>query len=322
MSEYVKLAEDQVPVFNDTFLDQVESGNVKEASVSAQAFTRDKLREDSFAEKILTPLDLANTDLDKAEDPEFQVKWCDRESDQAPAVTVPLGVVPDGYQFKGDRYPVYFTRLMTPVFEKDLARLRGYGYDIRQILLENSTKDLSTEVDTRFITKIDASIGTIDAANALNGLGLPQYVSITGGITRDNLVESFKVINRLKVPFGPMQKDGADSKGVILANNNTAMDLLKFNRSEAGGNVSESMFVDGVPVQTVLGQKLITTIKDDLVPDGTVYLFSSEEFLGKYFRLQPLTVFMESKAFFLSYFQYMEIGMSIGNVKGAVKIEF
>ena len=31
---------------------------------------------------------------------------------------------------------------------------------------------------------------------------------------------------------------------------------------------------------------------------------------------------MENKAFFLNFFQYMNIGMSIGNVRGAVRIDF
>ena len=108
----------------------------------------------------------------------------------------------------------------------------------------------------------------------------------------------------------------------MLMNNITAMELLKFERSEAGGDLSEKMFVEGLPSKQILGVNTLYTIKRELVPDGTIYFFSSEEFLGKYFRLQPLTVFMETKAFFLQFFQYMNIGMSIGNPKGACRVDF
>ena len=155
-----------------------------------------------------------------------------------------------------------------------------------------------------------------------NGLSLPQYVSISGGITRANLADAFKVIQKLRVPFGPTQPDGGSSKGIMLMNNITAMELLKFERSEAGGDLSEKMFVEGLPSKQILGVNTLYTIKRELVPDGTIYFFSSEEFLGKYFRLQPLTVFMETKAFFLQFFQYMNIGMSIGNPKGACRVDF
>ena len=326
MDGYIKLANAEVPVFNDSFVEMVKAGQTKEASVSAQAFTRNKLREESFAEKIITPQDISNDDLDKAENPELLVKWNDREPDQAPAVSIPLGIVPDMYQFKGDRYPSYFARLVSPLFSKDIDKLRSYDYDIRQILLENSTKDLATEVDTKFMTKVNSVIGTVNTANTLLAntpfSALPSYVSISGGITRENVAEAFKTIQRMRVPFGPTQPDGGESKGVMLMNNITAQEFVKMGRSEIGGDDAQEIWKTGMPHKQILGVKPIYTLKSELVPDNTIYLFSSEEFFGKYYRLQPLTVFMETKAFFIQFFQYMNISLSIGNVRGVCRIDF
>lgn len=314
-------------VFNDTFLEMVKAGEEKKAAVSAQSFTRMKLREESFTEKIITPIDISNDDLDKAENPELLVKWNDREPDTAPAVTIPLGVVPDMYQFNGTRYPSYFTRITSPKYNKDIDQLRSYDYDIRAIMLELSTKDIATEIDTRFMSRIDSIVGTKNVVNrangvSINGLELPQHVGISGGITRENVAEAFKVIKRLKVPFGPSQPDGGETKGVMLMNNVTADDFVKMSRSEVGGDLAQEMWVNGLPSKTLLGVKPIYTIKRDLVPDGVIYLFSSEEFFGKYYRLQPLTVFMKNEAYFLEYFQYMNLSLAIGNVKGVVKVDF
>jgi hypothetical protein len=311
-----------IKMFNDTFVDMLEGGNEKKAAQSALTFTRNKLRENSFFEKILTPIDIANDELDKSENPELHVKWCDREPDQPPAITVPLGNVPDGYQFAGTRYPVYFSRLMSPVFQKDIDKLRGYDYDIRQILLENSTKDLATEIDSKGLEKINQILGVANTANTFTATGLPSYITLSGGINRANLVEAIKAFQRLRVPFGPMQPDGSASKGIMLLNNVTAADLLKLERSEVGGDEAQRAYLEGTTPTTVLGLKSVMTIKRELVPDGTIYFFSAEEFLGKYFRLQPLTVFMETKAFFLQFFQYMNVGMSIGNPKGAFRVDF
>lgn len=321
---YVKLAQDEIAPFNEGFLDMVENGEVKQAALSSQSFTRDRLREDSFTGKILTPKTISNTDLDKTEDPEFQVKWNDREPDLdgAPAVLVPLGVVPDRLQFAGTRYPSYFSRIMSPKLEKDIAKLRGYTYDIREVLLDISTKDIGTTIDTKFIETIDSVLGTLNTANSLNGLNLPQNVSISGGLTKENLVEAFKVIQRLRVPFGPIQSGGGESKGVMLMNNVTYADLLKFDRSEVGGDEAQTQYIEGLPVKPILGVPVIPTIKYDLIGDGEVYLFSSEDFLGKYYELQPLTVWMKNEAFFLEMFQYAEWSLAIGNVKGACRIQF
>jgi hypothetical protein len=310
-------------VFNDTFVEMVKAGQEKQAAVSAQQFTRNKLREESFAEKILTPIDLSNDELDKAQDPELLVKWNDREPDTAPAVTVPLGVVPDSFQFKGTRYPSYFSRIVSPKYNKDIDKLRTYDYDIRAIMLELSTKDIATQIDSSFINTVDSVLGLQDQSNLTNsGVNLPQNVSVSGGITRETVAEAFKVIKRLQVPFGPSQPDGGESKGVMLMNTVTADDFVKMGRSEVGGDLAQDMFVNGLPSKTLLGVKPIYTIKRDLVPDGVIYLFSSEEFLGKYYRLQPLTVFMKNEAYFLEYFQYLNISLALGNVKGAVKVTF
>ena len=311
-----------IKVFNDTFVDMLEGGQEKQAAVSALQYTRNKLRENSFAEKILTPIDIANDELDKSENPELQVRWCDREPDQPIAVSVPLGNVPDGFQFSGTRYPVYFSRLMSPVFQKDVDKLRGYDYDIRQILLENSTKDIATEIDSKFLEKINSVLGVANTANVDTQTGLPSYITLSGGLNRANYVEAIKAFSRLRVPFGPLQPDGSNTKGVALMNNVTAADLLKLERSEVGGDLAEKHFVEGVPSAKILGINSVYTIKRELVPDGTVYFFSSEEFLGKYFRLQPLTVFLETRAFFLQFFQYCNLGMSIGNVKGCFRVDF
>ena len=177
-------------------------------------------------------------------------------------------------------------------------------------------------MDTTFIDRVNSVIGPVNAANPLNGIGLPQNVTISGGITRDNVAEAFKVIKRLRVPFGPSQPDGSETKGVMLMNNVTADDFVKMSRSEVGGDLAQEMWVNGLPSKTLLGVKPVYTIKHDLIPDGCIYLFSSEEFFGKYYRLQPLTVFMKNEAFFLEYFQYMNVSLAIGNVKGAVKVQF
>jgi hypothetical protein len=45
-----------------------------------------------------------------------------------------------------------FDKIMTPVFAKDVEKLRGYDYDIRKILCENSLKDL-TPLDNDLVSK-------------------------------------------------------------------------------------------------------------------------------------------------------------------------
>jgi hypothetical protein len=188
--------------------------------------------------------------------------------------------------------------------------------------MDQHVKNIAAEVDSNFLATINSILGTENTANPLNLLGLPQWISMAGGITRENFAEAIKAILKLRVPFGPMQPDGGETKGVMLMNNVTAQDFVKMSRSEVGGDLAQQTWIDGLPSKTLLGIKPIYTIKRDLVPDGTIYFFSSEEFLGKYYRLHPLTVFMKTEAYFLEFFQYMNISLSIGNVKGVTRVDF
>lgn len=312
----------EIANYNDTFISMIKAGEEKEAAVSMTQFTRNKLREDSFAEKILTPQDISNDELSRVEDPEQLVVWIDREPDTAPAISVPFMTVPEGLQFKGTRYPVYFNRIFSPKYTHDIDKLRGYTYDIRQVMMELSTKEIATEIDTRLIDTVNSHIGLRDTVNPLNGLSLPNYVSISGGLNRTNLKEAMKVLAKMRVPFGPMQPDGSESKGVCLVNNVTMMDILSQDRSEAGGDLSQQMYLEGKPPVSLYGIKFIYTIKRDLVPDNTIYMFSSEDYMGKYLRMQPLTVFAKNEAMFFSWFQYLTIGISFGSSKAMARVDF
>jgi len=42
------------------------------------------------------------------------------------------------FYFKGTRYPAYFSRIMTEKGSKELEALRGYDYDIKQVLLDQN----------------------------------------------------------------------------------------------------------------------------------------------------------------------------------------
>ena len=263
-----------IKVFNDTFVDMLEGGQEKKAAQSALTFTRNKLRENSFFEKILTPIDIANDELDKSENPELHVKWCDREPDQPAAVTVPLGTVPDGYQFSGTRYPVYFSRLMSPVFQKDIDKLRGYDYDIRQVLLENSTKDLATEVDSKGLEKVNSILGVANTANSFTGTGLPSYISLSGGINRANwsfwrpivttggsAVSATTILAKMTSTAIQLVR-GTDKADLIVADNNyysfyvqalQAIQRITSEESGASGFASLKFYGGGTSADVVLG---------------------------------------------------------------------
>ena len=324
-SPYI-LDRDQAIPFNEGFIESLQSPEgIQKAAASATVLTRWKLREESFVDKILPPQDISNSDLDRVQDPEVLVKFVDREPDSGPAKVIPFGVLPDRTTFKGSRYPVYFYGVSSEIFSKDINKLRGYTYDIRGVIYDQSTKEIAKTIDKRFIEGVDAAIAEMEATkdnyNELKNLTWDYQPGVP--FTRDSLVDAVAVFLQHEVPFGPLQTDtNASSPGTVLCNIKTATEILKWDRSEAGGDVSQEMLLSGKPIRTPLGLNLVTTMKDDVVPPGTVYFFAPPEYLGVYYRLQPLTVYIEQKFIWLQTFQMTIIGMSIGNTRGIMKATF
>jgi hypothetical protein len=86
-----------------------------------------------------------------------------------------------------------------------------------------------------------------------------------------------------------------------------------------GGDLSEEVLLNGWSERTFLGCRWIITIKRDLVPTNTFYLFTEPKFLGKHFLLEDTTMWLKREAFMLEFFSYQTAGLSIGNINGVCK---
>ena len=66
----------------------------------------------------------------------------------------------------------------------------------------------------------------------------------------------------------------------------------------------------------------IFTIKDELIPDNTVYAFTTPDFLGKNLELEPVTMDVEKREDQITFGARECIGFSIANALGVVKLKF
>jgi len=300
---------------NNAFLDKLQSSDpslVKEANDTVNEFTRVKMREDGFARKILPPISISNDELDRQVDTDKCVKVVDKEPGSPAAISVPYGTSPLTRYIRGSRYRVMFNRIMTPRFTKDVAELRTYHMDIRQVLSDNAIKDMLAEEDTKFIYSAIAAVGGTPNGT-VSETGSVQWNLSSAEISRDSLADSLKIM-----PSTPSRLEPA----VALVNNITIKDVIKFRRDEAGGDLSQDMFLKGFSEQTIMGVKWIVTIKQDLVPNDNIYYFAEPKFLGKFYMMEDATMYMDRKAFMIEFFAYEEIGGAIGNVAAVARQTF
>lgn len=290
---------------NRTFFGHIEASNYKAAAEMATDFTRIRIRESSFFEKIMPGVKIGNDQLTPQLSTDKNVKLVEREPNSPAAITIPLGTQPVEFQFNGDRYAVYFDRIVTPKFTQDISRLRTYGMDIRQVLSDNAILDMEYEFDRKMLIAVQSIVGS--QGSTVTETGQIQNIKIidTAGITRSSLFEMKKVLPRTYAHLEAV---------TILVNNVTIYDIAKFGRDEAGGDMSQTMFSDGFQTKQLLNANWIVTNKTTLVSESQFYLFASPEFMGKSFILDDVTMYVDKKAYNLEFFAYCERGATITNV--------
>jgi hypothetical protein len=283
---------------NQSFLDKIDQGMTKEAGAVMSAFVRQKLREDGFTRKILKPVAITASELDRqlTEEPTIIVE---KEIDSVAANMPFLGRGALRY-FTGARYPVTFQKIESDTFVKSKFELATYRTDIRTILQENSVKDLQEQEDKNFYNNADL------IANS-NG----NVVTTTGGFSIANLMKGVKKMTSNKLPVG-----------CILMTHSMYADLLIQPATVVGSNKAGAFLTGEESLNNFFGYKIITTNKSDILPDNKVMIFAPEDYLGQFYSLQEPTVFLKTEADQISFRTYEAIGAGIGNTNGIVQVVF
>lgn len=284
---------------------------MKQAEDAVNEFTRTKMREDGFYRRIMPPIPITNDELDRQVDTDKPVKVVDKEPDSPAAISIPFATLPTNLYIRGPRYRVMFDRIATPRFTKDVDELRTWIMDIRQVLSDNAIKDMLAEEDGKFIKAVNTAL--VGPGLTVPTSGTVQHEVIAGGITRDTLCDCLKVM-----PNTPSNLE----VHMVLVNNITIKEVMKFGHNEMGGTLSEDIIKSGWSLQEFLGVKWVITIKKGLVPTNTMYQFADPKFIGKSYVLEDTTMYIRREAYMLEFFAYETMGGTIGHTSGLARIDF
>lgn len=304
-------------VVNHTLLEQLNNpGMKKQAEDAINNYTRSILREEGFFRKIIPMEEISDDELDVQLGTDLPVKIIFKEPLSPGALTIPFAGSPRTFQIRGPNYPVYFGEITGPKHMKHVDELRVYPFDIRQVLTDHSIRDVQEEEDRRFVTDgLDAAmIGADQTSPFTNQV---QWKTIVGGWTRENVVESFKMLPR---GFARLKADKC------IINNVTVYDFQKWGRDEMGGDLSQDILKNGRAEGSWLSGDFLQTswlvsIKQNLIPDGTMYQFATPDYIGKSFALTDITLYVDRRGPIVEFYPYETIGGAIGNLASIARVD-
>lgn len=287
-------------VINQAFLAKCDQGLVKEASENLSFFVRDRLRETGFARRVFTPTPVSSVELDRTLDSDEPILFLEKEPDSE-AAAMTFRSTPDIRYYKGKRAAVNFEVLSTDEFKKSKFELQTYKVDITTILQQNSVKDLQKQEDLGMYNSL---VAVATANNSVKNVGAAPTVP--------GVLKQAEILVGRQVPLG-----------VILMTHSTYLRLLAEPATQVGSPLASALVTGEANLSNFYGWRIVTTIKNDVVPDGRViYLADPDNFLGKMYVLQDATATVKTEGHMLTFNMYESIGMTIANIKGVHIADF
>jgi hypothetical protein len=149
-----------------------------------------------------------------------------------------------------------------------------------------------------------------DAAGATTISGSKFDLGTQAALSKELIAQMFQAMTAKKLPIGKM-----------LMSKTTFMEALKFDYTDVGNDIVSRHYDKGLEGEDKLfGVPVVTTIKNDIIPDNVIYLFAPENYLGNFFLLQDATLFIKQEADMIEFWSYSSPGIGIGNTKGVIKL--
>ena len=288
---------------NSNFIRKIESGQVKEAQAEGGAFIREKLRQEAAVREIIVPQGITEDQIDRTLDSDQPIKIIDKEPDSV-ATFVNFQGTGQRTWFRGKRYAVKFGKIESQRFTKSKFELMTYTSDIRQILSDNSVKDMADEEDRKFYETILA----ITVAN-------PSVQQTNGSFQSATFKLGMRALLERRRPVGKMLMAKAKY-----------LDALDLPATSVGHEIAKRHFDEGIESsQKLWGLPVVTTVKPQVYPINHAFIFapqSPNNFLGNFYLLQDATLYIEQKADIIMFWTYEALGLGIGNSLSIQQIIF
>ena len=333
---------------NSGFIERLETEGPTKTAAASLNYIKDRLRESSFTDMILPNERVVRGDLQRATEHDTLVKILDIEPGSR-AMSVNFRGQPTAQYIQGKRYAISFFTISSLKFEIVEQELMAYEMPITRIIEENSLKDMVEVKDREFLNHVEAAVnamqaeGNVSSSTAFTAANV--NAAATGGrsiskikgslalansgagyqsfaIQRPDIVKIKKLLKRQIVDAnGVTIRAGRLKPALMLMTESDADDFDSWTLEDYGDKLQSETALDGYTYNKVLGLRVIRTIKNDILREGNIYVFTSPEFFGRNYTLNDVKFYIDKVANRIFWQAWMDIGMGIGNIASVVKLE-
>ncbi len=322
-------------VLNELFTQKLGSSEGKEKMAEyGGSYIRDRLREVSYARKVLPPEQVTRSDCQRSVNHDTLVKIVDVEP-QSRALTMTFRGSPTARFIRGSKAEVGFYTVSSEIFQKTEQELLAYEMPITKIIEENSVKDIQEVEDREFTVNIEASVQALQLqanggvatplnASQIQGPGVVEFSIRKGELARTastndatvRPVQRPDIINLFKLLDGNRLRSER-----LLMTEVDWDDILQWTLEDFGDRLQSETAVDGYKYNTLFGRAYIRTVKTDILRPGNVYVFTKPEFFGKFYVLNNTKFYIDKIANIITFQAWEDIAMAVINIASVRKLE-
>ena len=152
-------------MLNSLFFEKVATSEGKEKIAEfGGTYIRDRLREVSFARKIVPPTPVQRTELQRSVNHDTLVKIVDIEPNSR-AMSLTFRGQPTARLIRAPRFEIPFFTISSEKFEKHEQELLAYEMPITKIIEENSVKDIQAIEDRQFLLYVEAAVQAMEVSD-------------------------------------------------------------------------------------------------------------------------------------------------------------
>lgn len=320
---------------NDLFFEKVGTAEGKDKIAEfGGTYIRDRLREVSFFRKIVPPTPVQRTELQRSVNHDTLVKIVDIEPNSA-TMSMSFRGQPTARMIRGSRYEIPFFTISSEKFEKTEQELLAYEMPITKIIEENSVKDLQAIEDRQSLLFCEAAVQAyqLDAngtATKFDAVGVnagsvksSSIVKGDGALANPAAANLFTVFPLLKPDFIKLKqllhRRFLRAERIVITEPD--YDNLSAWTIQDVWNIAAETATEGWKANTVVGLKIIRTIKTNILREGNIYCFTAPEFFARFYVLNQTKFYIDKIANLITWQSWEDIGIGIGNIASVVKLE-
>jgi hypothetical protein len=327
---------------NSGFIERLETEGATKTAAASLNYIKDRLRESSFADMIIPNERVVRGDLQRSTEHDTMVKIVDIEPGSR-AMAVNFRGQPTAEYVNGKRFAIGFFTISSLKFEIVEQELMAYEMPVTKIIEENSLKDMVEVKDREFLNHVESCIDAMQeeangstAFTAVGGqIGVSKVKGIlaqqsgdgvstytTYAIQRQDIVQIKKLLKRQVLDSsGNIVRAGRLRPVLMLMTESDSDDFDQWTHEDYGDKLQSETALDGYTYNKVLGLRIIRTIKNDILREGNVYVFTAPEFFGRNYTLNDVKFYIDKQANRIFWQAWMDVGMGFGNIAAPVKLE-